>query len=199
MPAPLDRRAALPALALALGLVVTGCSDDEPVSTPSAPAQASETDDGATTSASEPASESATPAAPDDENEAGLRAIATAEAEAGGIAYGVDRSRLGTSWEVDVAVGDASVEIELDATGTAVVRTQDDDLDRDEREALDGAQVTLAQAVEAVVDEAGGVIDDAGLEDDGGFHWSVSVDVDGRDADYAVDLASGEVTPETDD
>ncbi len=118
-----------------------------------------------------------------------LTAIATAEAEAGGEAYEIDDQDRDGTWEVDVRVGDGSVEVTVSAEGTEVVRTREETLDREDGDALDEATITLTEAIELAIDEVGGVLDDAELEgpDDGQpAHWEVSVDLDGPEDDIDV-------------
>jgi uncharacterized membrane protein YkoI len=134
------------------------------------------------------------PVGGDDRNTAALEAIATAEDHAGGSPYSIDGSDGNTSWEVEVAVGDRTVEVEVDQAGE-VVETEDDDLGSADRQALDGAQVGLAEAVESALAEADGALQDVELdEEDDRYYWAVTVDVGGDDVDYRVDLVSGEVT-----
>lgn len=198
------------ALALTLSLGLTACGDNEPdVEQPaddpasSAPAETTTTDDGGDdTGATEDASASEAPSGADDAGDTtapggdagsdltaiALVAIDTAEAEAGGTAYEIDDQDDDGTWEVDVRVGDRSVEVTVSADGTQVVGTEDDDLDDDDRAALDASTITLAEAIELAVAEAGGVLDDAELEgeDDGRpHHWEVTVDTD-RDDDVEV-------------
>lgn len=128
-----------------------------------------------------------------------MQAIAAAEDEAGGTAYEIDDQEQDGSWEVDVAVGDRSVEVTVDADG-AVTRTDDDDLDGDDRAGLDAATITLVEAIELAIGEVGGVLDDAELEEDDGTHyWEVSLDGTDRGDDVEVKVSvTGEVL-ETDD
>lgn len=134
--------------------------------------------------------------AADDLTAIAILAIDTAEAEAGGTAYEIDDQDEDGTWEVDVQVEDRSVEVTVSADGTQVVETEDDDLDDEDRAALDAATITLTEAIELAVNEVGGVLDDAELEgeDDGDpHHWEVSVDTDEND-DIEVHISvTGEV------
>jgi len=196
------RRLAVPAaLALALGLTLTACGDDSagpgdgdaPAET-TADAGASDdagTDEGASSSAS---------AAPEHRTAAGLLAIATAEKKAGGTAYAIDDPDRDNTWEVDVATGTISVEVEVSGDGTEVVGTRDDDLDAGDRRALDAATFSITQAIERTVATSGGDLDDTELdEDDGRYHWSVAVLVDGTETDYRVGTQDGKVVQERGD
>ncbi|USQ78912.1 hypothetical protein NF556_14935 [Ornithinimicrobium faecis] len=125
-----------------------------------------------------------------------LVAIGTAEAEAGGTAYEIDDQDDDGTWEVDVRVDDRSVEVTVSEDGTQVVETEDDDLDDEDRAALDASTITLAEAIELAVAEAGGVLDDAELEgeDDGQpHHWEVSVDTDEQDDIEVLVGVDGEI------
>lgn len=124
-----------------------------------------------------------------------LAAIDTAEAETGGVAYEIDDQDDDGTWEVDVRVDDRSVEVTVSADGRTVEGTEDDDLDDDDRAGLDAATITLQEAIEAAVAEAGGVLDDAELkEEDGSHRWEVSLDGTDRGDDVEVLVSvTGEV------
>jgi len=198
------RRLSVPtALALALGLALTACADGsgdggasaEETATSAAAATGDATDD-----ASEGASSPGASATPEHRTAAGLLAIATAEKKAGGTAYAIDDPDRDNTWEVDVATGTISVEVEVSADGTEVVRTQDDDLDAGDRRALDAATVSISQAIERTVAKSGGELDDAELdEDDGRYHWAVTVLEDGAETDYRVGTQDGKVVQERSD
>jgi uncharacterized membrane protein YkoI len=220
------RRAGIAALALATGVTLAACSDSPEDTDGGAGVEitADPTTEAAPEATESPeASPEASPAEPDDDASAGasagasaepgdgdaaadpttaaLAAIATAEAEAGGTSFSVDRDNLREVWDVEVAVDGGSIEVSVDATGSEVQRTENDDLDAEDRDALDAAQVGLSEAIQRVVGENGGTLDDAELDvDDGAVQWSVTIlDADDREQDYLVDAASGEVTRDTDD
>ena len=137
----------------------------------------------------------AAPSPGDDLTAVALTAVATAEAETDGTAYEIDDQDDDGTWEVDVRVDDRSVEVTVAADGTAVESTEDDDLDDDDRAALDAATITLAEAVELAVAEVGGVLDDAELEEeDGSFFWEVTLDgtESGDDVEVKVSV-TGEI------
>lgn len=206
------------ALTMTLGLAACGDSEpdtDAPADAPSAstPAEtgADETttddaaddtaaDDGSGETATDDAARDdatdATGGAADDLTALGLAAIDTAEAETGGTAYEIDDLDDDGTWEIDVRVEDHSVEVTVSKDGTEVLETEQDDLDDDDRAALDAATITLQDAIELAISEVGGVLDDAELEgeDDGNpHHWEVSVDTDSRDDIEVLISVTGEV------
>lgn len=201
------RRLAAPALTL--GLTLTACADDSgegsgeggtPASETTTSADDDTTDDTSTDDTDDDGASPSASAATEHGTAAGLLAIATAEKKAGGTAYAIDDPDRDNTWEVDVATGKISVEVEVSADGTEVVGTRDDDLDADDRRALDAATFSITQAIERAVAKAGGDLDDAELdEDDGRYHWSVTVLVDGAETDYRVGTQDGKVTQERDD
>lgn len=201
-----SKTVALPAsLVLALALGLGGCSSDDE-ETPAQPTAQDQTgEDGATQETEEAGTtEGAAEATPDrdagDVTAQALQAIQVAEAEAGGTAYEIDDQDDDGSWEVDVAAGDRSVEVTVGADGTVTETEDDDDLDGDDRAGLDAATITLSEAIELAVDEVGGHLDDAELdEDDGTHYWEVSLDGTDRGDDVEVKVSvTGEVL-ETDD
>ncbi|WP_418275278.1 PepSY domain-containing protein [Isoptericola jiangsuensis] len=216
------RLAGATALVLTLGVTLTACSDsaEEPEATagvevtpsdPASPEASADADDdgaGAMDGASDDPSAGSSPDAADDGAGAmgdptthALQAVATAEAEAGGTAYAVDLDDTGDVWEVDVAVDGGSVEVTVDSTADEVQRTENDDLDPEDRDALDAAKVGLSEAIQRVVGESGGTLDDAELDvEDGTARWSVTVvGDDGVEQDHLVDTATGETGLDTDD
>lgn len=193
------------AFALALALGLGACSTDDDSQTPDQTAGQEVSDDGADAGADSGADSGAT----EEDTDAGsgddaatqgdltaqaLQAIEAAEEEAGGTAYEIDDQDGDRTWEVDVAVGDRSVEVTLDADGT-VIKTEDDDLDGDDRAGLDAATITLSDAIKLAIGEVGGVLDDAELdEDDGTYYWEVSVDGTDQGDDVEVKVSvTGEI------
>lgn len=129
----------------------------------------------------------------DDVTAAALTAIQTAESETGGIAYSVDDKDDDRRWEVEVALDGLEVEVTLSADGTTVERTEDDDdLDADERQALQDMQVGLVEAIEIAYAQFGGVLDDADLDEDDG-RWTWEIDLGGANDDIHVDIVTGEI------
>jgi len=198
------------ALALTLALGLSACGSDDTPTTESpeegvaveTPAGTGDDSPDTTTSADEATSTdestatgTTTPADPDaDLTDIALTAIRTAEAEAGGEAYEIDDIDDDGTWEVDVRVGDRSVEVTVDSEGTTVLETEDDDLDGEDRAALDAATVTLTEAIEIAIDEAGGVLDDAELEtDDGRQAWEITVDTGEHDDLEVLVSVTGDV------
>ena len=174
------RRPALIALTAALAVGVSACGESDP-----APG-----DDA--TSETAPASSSG--------SDMWHAAIEAAEQEADGTAYEIDDQDDDETWEVDVAKGKTSSEVQIAADGT--VRGEDDtDLDDDDRAGLAAAKITLVEAIEAALEEADGSLDDAELEEEGGKHfWQVTVDTaDRTEVEVRVDVTSGTATVEPDD
>lgn len=193
------RPAGLAAIALSIGLTLTACSDDTPDEAPtdtsSATADASGSPaDGGTDGASEEPTDDAEGIG--DPTTTALAAVATAEAETGGVAFAIDADDAATSWQVDVAADGGTVEVTVDEAGTEVLSTTSDDLDAADGDALDGANVGLAEAIQRVVGQSGGTVEEADLETgDGAARWNVSVRTqDDTDEDHLVDLADGSVT-----
>ncbi|SRR5690625_4294602 len=194
-------------LALAVPLAACGSDDEEPESpapitedgTPASGDTGASPDaatDPTTAPTAGPTGEPTTDAdavPPAGADESGVfAAIELAEAELGGTAFEVDREDSPAGWEITVAVDNREVDVDVDQSGTEVLRTDDgDDLDDDDRAALDSAQVTLTDAIRTALDEAGGTLDDVTLdEEDGTVAWEVGLD---DDVDVYVDVATGEV------
>jgi|GEM_PF-5585591 len=229
MTSRLTRSAGMPALALAAVLALSGCTGDddatpgEAVTLPSASGSAGEPsaeessaeessaedgaadDDGADDGGAEDddaddsdGGGSGDDSVPTDRTTTGLSAIALAEAETGGAAYALDDEDGG--WQVDVADGDRSVEVTTNGAGTEVTGTESGDLDGEDRDALDATQVSMSEAVQRVVGQSGGALQDAELDvDDGAAHWSVGVTLpEGGDQDFTVSLETGEVSQDDD-
>jgi uncharacterized membrane protein YkoI len=126
-----------------------------------------------------------------------LAAIETALGQADGTAYEVDDREDGF-WEVDVMTVDGALEVTVAPDGTTVDGTAedaDDALDDAGRQALAGAQVSLAEAIVAAVQASEGQLDSAELAPvDGAWWWRVVVDSPSdQDIELRVDPATGEV------
>lgn len=211
------------ALTLSLGLAACG-DDEPDVETPaeepvaSAPADGGsddgsdaggEDDAGETTTdsddssasdddstASDDAADSSAPGgeASDDVTASVLAAIATAEAETGGTAYETDDQDEDGTWEIDVRVDDRSIEVTVSADGSEVIRTEEENLDAEDRDALDAATITITDAIQIALDEVGGTLDDAELETDHGEqYWEVTIDVDETRSVEVLVSVTGEV------
>lgn len=178
--------------------VTTAAAAGEPSAATTAPRAADDDDDDDNDddpAATTIAAGSAPAGAAGDLTVLGLAAIAGAEAETGGVAFGIDDQDDDGTWEVDVRVGDQHVEVTMSADGQTVESTGEDDLDDDYRAGLDQATITLAEAIERATAEVGGTLDDAELdEDDGRYAWDVTVDAPDRDdVDVKIDVATGEI------
>lgn len=114
----------------------------------------------------------------DDDGRTAVTAITTAESSAGGRAFELERGDDDT-WEVHVAVGEREVEVRVASEGTSVQSSRDDDdIDAEERAALDAAVTTLADAVRiaATQNPGGERLDEVQLDDDGGaWVWKVEM------------------------
>lgn len=203
------------ALTLALAVTLTGCAGTDADPAPATPTvdtveteatvdttETSEATDDATSeqaSAADAEDATATQAvAPAEINAAALAAVQVALDHVGGdaIAYGLDDQDDDGAWEVDVADGARSVEVRVAADGREVLGVEeDDDLDEAERTALAGASITLAEAVEAALDEVGGTVEGVELEDENGtWTWDVELEASDRgDVEVRIDLGSGSV------
>ena len=198
------------ALALSATLGLAACGSDDDVTGPGvsagttdAVATAEETGDDDDSLASEdPATGTtedgtggAVPPGAEDVTSLALAAVATAETETAGIAYEIDDQDDDGTWEVDVRAGDRSVEVTVSPDGTTVESTEEDDLDAEDRDALDAASITVVEAIEIAVGEVGGVLDDVELdEEDGPYAWEVTLDGtdSGDDVEVLVSV-TGEV------
>lgn len=221
------RRTITAAFALTFALGVSACDTDstegdgvqaETSSTPAGGATDDASDDGAPTTEAGVGTADAeqTTAAGDDSTSAAtgdlagvLAAIKAAEAEVGGTAYEVDKhgadgtsgerscTRATACWEIDVQDGDRSVEVRVAADGTIQKTEEHHAMDADDRVALEGAKITISEAITAAIDEVGGKLDDAELDEKNGtYAWEISVDAtdEGRDdVEVRIDLVSGEV------
>ena len=205
-----NTRPALIALtaALALGISACGASDDpadsdETTSTTTTSETSASGDDATETTTSDQTTGTSSPSDPGGADETGLQAvldaIEAAEKETGGTVYEVDDQDDDGSWEIDVAKGNQSIEVEVDADGRATT-DDDDDLDDDDRAGLDAAEITVGDAIEAALEEVDGTFADAELaEEDGNHHWEVSIDTEDRDeVEVHVDVSDGTATVEDD-
>lgn len=141
-----------------------------------------------------PTTEQAAPVDAETRNAGALAAIATAEQAAGGTAYEIDDEDDDQTWEVDVMVGDRSVEVKVSGDGqTAQGQTDDDDADSDDKARLDRAQTTLTQGIEAALEEVPGALDDADLDDENNVDvWKVTIDTADND-DVEVYVATDDL------
>lgn len=178
---------ATPAVSVDPGQNETSATET-PTGEPTAEATDPATSEAPTQDAGEPTGE----AVPNDLTAAAIEAIRTAEAEVGGVAYEIDDIDDDGTWEIDVWVENRSIEVEVSADGLTVVKTDDDDdMDSDDRAALESAQVDIVAAIETAVEHAGGVLDEAELDDeDGRWVWDISVRGHGS---VDVDIQTGEI------
>lgn len=202
-------RPALIALTAALTLGVAACgSDDSPEEseTSSAAETSSETSTSAETtsgetSAGDTESTSSGGAASDDQGaQAVLEAIAAAEKEADGTAYEIDDQEDDGTWEVDVAKGSESIEVEVAEDGSTTA-DESDDLDEDDRAGVRAAKIEIGDAITAALEEVEGTLDDVELEEEDGAHyWEVTIDsADRDDVEVRVDVTDGTAKATSDD
>ena len=205
-------RTALIALAAAVSLGVTACGSDTgadgagsttsssaaPSTTTTESSSDSPSDD---SSSADDTSNSSTSAAGGASTDDVLAAISAAEEEAGGTAYEIDDQDDDGSWEIDVAEGSTSTEVTVTADGTATVDDDTDDLDDEDRAALQTAKISLGDAITTALKQVDGTLDDAELEEQGGRHvWQVTIDTTDRGGvEVDVDVESGQATVATDD
>lgn len=215
---PMPSRTATTAATLAAAFALTACSVDTAPAPDSAAAASPATEQSATpaepsavsspsdtpipepTESEEPeSSPAAAPTYPpfDERTDRALQTIAAMEATLGAGAFKVEGDDDGTEWKLELARGDERLKVkaEADGTGLATTKTDRDDLDDDDRGALSSTQISLSEAIARVVEQTGGVLDGAELEeDDGVAFWEVVVLLGDDDEDYRVDLATGEVS-----
>ena len=195
-----SRRALIAPIALSMTIAMSACASDDssssgssgtttlasdaPTSGNGSPSEdnAAAGSDSAAGGSSDVASAGGS-ASESDTTAVGLAAISTAEGATGGVAYEIDDQDDDGTWEVDVRVGDSSVEVKISADGTQVLGQENDDLDDNDRAGLDAASITLSDAIQTAVDHAGGTLDDAELDDNDNnqYYWEVSVDTDQQD------------------
>ena len=133
--------------ALTLGITACGSTDDPDAGDETATVSSSSTSDSTgsdddTTDDDDAASaddatadssdDSTTGSSGDGDLQSVLDAIEAAEKEADGTAYEIDDQDDDETWEVDVAKGKTSSEVQVAADGTARVEDADDDLDDDD-------------------------------------------------------------------
>ncbi|ERG64085.1 MULTISPECIES: PepSY domain-containing protein [Agrococcus] len=127
--------------------------------------------------------------------ESAIAAIERAEEETGGVAYEIDNEDQDRAWEIDIADGTRQITVIVSGDGSSIVSTSDDaeEVDADDRAALDAAGITLVEALEAAADEIGegSAFDDASLEDEGDAQaWQVSFEDGGE---VFVSIADGSI------
>ena len=145
----------------------------------------------------------AAPAASAQSVDAAVRALRTAESDAGGRAYSIDRERFrgAAAWEVEVArPSGRSPELTISNDGRRVLRRSTTrrtaDTDRGRR-----AQVRLTTALRTAARRAGGTLDEADVDRfRGRTVWSVTFRRGGTETEVYVDATNGNVVRvETDD
>ncbi|WP_298871295.1 PepSY domain-containing protein [uncultured Microbacterium sp.] len=106
-----------------------------------------------------------------------VRAVTTAESDAGGRAFALDADD--NRWEVHVAVGDQEVEVQVSTDGTRAESSDGSErLDADDSAALQATTTTLADAIRIAATRASGGarVEEAVLEqEDGAPVWKVEI------------------------
>ncbi len=106
-----------------------------------------------------------------------VRAVTTAESDAGGRAFELDSDD--DQWQVHVAVGDREVEVRVTTDGTRAESSDDSEqLDADDDAVLRAATTTLADAIRISAARASGGarVEEAALEqEDGTPVWKVEI------------------------
>lgn len=127
-------------------------------------------------------------------NQGALAAIQRAEESAEGVAFQLDDQDDG-SWRVEVAVGNAEVEVTVSADGSQVVGTRErGQLDADDAAGVAAATVSMRQAVETALQPGDGMVEEVELDREGtGFEWVVHLDRRDDDIDVHIDVTTGQV------
>ncbi|MDF2994044.1 MAG: putative rane protein [Microbacterium sp.] len=136
------------------------------------------------------------PATSSGSSETVVSAVVRAESDAGGRAFDLDREDDGT-WEVQVVTNGRAADLRISADGGEVLSRMDaDTVDTEDRDALENAGTTMADAVRtAVAAHRGGSIDEVEIDRTSGEPvWKVSFDAG---ADITISLADGSVVPST--
>jgi uncharacterized membrane protein YkoI len=210
---PADHTRPILAALAASALLLTGCAGEEPPEEPvadEAPVEAepdpavtpdddsTPTDAGSVTTASPSGSASpSSTASSEDEAVVLVSAVETAESVPGedGQAFEVDLEDSPSSWEIAVAAGDRQYDVYVSRDGTEVISQEEDDLDSDDREALDRVRVPLEDALRTALSTTNGTLEDAELDtEDGVLVWEIGVDEpNGNSADVFVNAEDGSV------
>lgn len=192
--------------AIAAGLLVfsvAACSPQSEPATPAAPPATQQPQTEQPQSAEPEMSETAsaapgTPAGsadPEARNAGALQALSTAADAVSGTPYEIDDEDDDQVWEVDVLVGDRKHEVKVSWDGRNVVGQEEDDADAEDVRRLEGAGLSLAQAIERALDEVPGALDDAELDDDNDRAvWKVEIDTPEADGiEVLIGVTDGQV------
>lgn len=180
---------------------VAACSPQDQPATPAAPTNATQpTEEQATEQATEqttPGQPVATEGAQDPEarNAGAIQALSTAADAVSGTPYEIDDADDDQVWEVDVMVGERTHEVKVSRDGRNVVGQEKDDADDEDVRRLQGAGLSLAQAIERALNEVPGTLDDAELDDDNNQAvWKVEIDTpEKQDVEVLIKVADGQV------
>lgn len=181
--------------ALAAGILLAGCSGGGSDTQTSAPIPPVETTVSPAPSSAGPATttdDSASTGMQDSPVEAGLTAVALAEAEVpGSQAISLDWDDDQT-WSVDVISGDQKHEIKVNSEGTEILETEQESADSEDIDRLPGATTPISDAIRTALVTNPGEFDEADLEMEGNsLVWKV--EIDNPDTTVYVDAATGEI------
>lgn len=179
---------------------VAACSPQDQPATPAAPApttDAAQPTEAQATEQSTPAEPGATEGAqePEAQNAGAIQALSTAADAVSGTPYEIDDEDGDQVWEVDVMVGERTHEVKVSRDGRSVVEQEEDDADAEDVRRLQGAGLSLAQAIERALNEVPGTLDDAELDDDNDVAvWKVEIDTpEQQDIEVLINVADGQV------
>lgn len=132
---------------------------------------------------------------PETRNAGALQALSTAADAVSGTPYEIDDEDGDQVWEVDVLAGDRKHEVKVSWDGRNVVGQEEDDPDAEDARRLEGAGLSLGQAIERALDEVPGALDDAELDDDNDLAvWKVEIDTPDADGiEVLIKVADGQV------
>jgi uncharacterized membrane protein YkoI len=129
------------------------------------------------------------------ERDAQAAVEAAVQAVAGAAAFELDYSDDNQSWEVDLIHVDAEWEVTVSPDGSEVLLEQESGAAEPENaDALEQAEISMAEAIAAALEEESGNVDEVGLEDeDGQPVWEVEVESgDGSSTDVRIDAMTGD-------
>lgn len=126
-------------------------------------------------------------------NASALTAIETAQAATEGIAFNLDWSR--NRWEIELIAGSRIHEVYLSADGTSITKQESERAEAEDRRLLEGAKVTMADAITTVVTATpDAVLVEADLDSRrGDVVWEIDTTVGNNRERTLVDAVTGSV------